>query len=433
MRALVLALLATGCVKGNPGDPAPEFTDTGGTLAIDGCGYSLTTRIGAEPPRKAPAAGAATAADLDPTPRLIHLGIMGDPKTSMVAQWRTVDETTRATVIRYAAGANLTADKLTETANGVEFGYRATGTQIYRMHQAHLCGLLPGTAYSYQVGSTDHFSQVYSFTTAPDIVANPDAEVLLANVGDSRDGYDVWGQLIQELDERAPDLVLFTGDAVTIGITQFEWEAFFERAEPLFARVPMVSAHGNHEVNAVNYFSQIAMPGDQETFGFDYGHAHITVANDTPEDISYMNGKFKDAIATDLEASKNARWKIFMHHRPMYSASTSHGSSLDVREAWLPLVDQYKVDLVIAGHDHDYEISKPMRGNAVQATNADGTVYVVSGGAGAELYGADMLFHTLYSEKTHSAAVIRVRRDSMVMESFRQDGSAIPTAFSKSK
>jgi 3',5'-cyclic AMP phosphodiesterase CpdA len=432
MRALLLTILVLGC-DGSSGDSPPEFTDTGGSLAIEGCGYTLTTRLGAEPPRKGPASGAAASADLDPTPRLVHLGIMGDPKTSMVVQWRTVDETTRATVIRWAQGANLPAEQLTETTNGVEFGYRATGTQIFRMHQAHLCGLSPGTTYSYQVGSTDRFSQVYSFTTAPDVVANPDAEILLANVGDSRDGYDVWSQLVSELDQRSPDLVLFTGDAVTIGITQFEWEEFFERGEPLLARVPLVFAHGNHEVNAVNFFSQFAMPGDQETFGFDYGHAHITVANDTPEDISYTTGKFKDAIAADFEASKDARWKIFMHHRPMYSSSTSHGSALDVRSAWLPLVDQYKIDLVITGHDHVYEISKPMRDNVVQASNADGTVYVVSGGAGAELYGAGTELHTQYSESTHSASVVRVRRDSMVMEAFRQDGTAIPAGFSKSK
>ena len=31
-------------------------------------------------------------------------------------------------------------------------------------------------------------------------------------------------------------------------------------------------------------------------------------------------------------------------------------------EAWLPLFDQYQVDLVVCGHDHDYERSFPVRG-----------------------------------------------------------------------
>ena len=45
---------------------------------------------------------------------------------------------------------------------------------------------------------------------------------------------------------------------IVVGLTQFEWEEFFGRAESLFARVPIISAHGNHEVNATPYFSQFA-------------------------------------------------------------------------------------------------------------------------------------------------------------------------------
>ncbi len=425
---VVLGVLLVGCVKGNPGEELSAFTDTGGTLAVDGCGYSVTTRIGAEPPTKA-----TSQVGPDPTPRLVHLGFIGDPKTSIVAQWRTVDETTRATVIRWAEGANLSEAQLTETTTGIVFGYRATGATIYTVHQAHLCGLTPGTAYSYQVGSEGKLSAVYTFRTAPDVVANPATETVIGFLGDSRDGYDIWSDLVELVESKTPDLILFSGDAVTVGLTQFEWEEFFGRAEPLFARVPIMSAHGNHEVNAVNYYAQFAMPGDQETFGFDYGHAHVTIANDSPEDIASILGPFRAAIASDFEASKNARWKLFMHHKPMWSASTRHGSSVTLQDAWGPLVDQYGIDLVLNGHDHDYEVSKPLFNKQVQTTNANGTVYVVSGGAGADLYDNGTGFWTEYSEKTYSGTIMRVRRDSLVMEAFRADGSAIPTGFSKTK
>ncbi len=424
----IASVLAIGCVKGNPEEADPSFTDTGGTLEIDGCNYSVTTRLGAEPPRKASAS-----IGPDPTPRLVHLGFIGDPKTSMIAQWRTADETTKATVIRWAKGANLTADQLTESSTGLVFGYRSTGSIIYQMHQAHLCGLTAGTAYTYQVGSEGHFSPAYTFRTAPDIAANPATEVVIGYLGDSRDGYDVWSDLVAQVQQETPDLILFSGDAVTVGLTQFEWEEFFGRAESLLARVPMMSAHGNHEVNAVNYYSQLAMPGDQENFGFDYGHAHITVANDSPEDINSITGAFKQAIATDFAASVNARWKLFMHHQPMWSASTRHGSSVTLQDAWGPLVDQYHIDLVLNGHDHDYEVTKPLVNKQVQTSNANATVYVVSGGAGADLYDNGTGFWTEYSEKTHSATILRVRRDSLTMEGFRPDGSALPTGFSKTK
>src|SRR5262249_57483612 len=44
------------------------------------------------------------------------------------------------------------------------------------------------------------------------------------------------------------------------------------------------------------------------------------------------------------------------------SSATGNGSDLGIRQAWLPLFDKYQVDLVLNGHDHDYERSFPCRG-----------------------------------------------------------------------
>jgi Purple acid Phosphatase, N-terminal domain/Calcineurin-like phosphoesterase len=440
MRAFILILIlvaSAACVKGNPIDYG-TFVGSGGTIEIANCGYAVTTQIGAQPPMPS-----TDVYGTDPTPMQIHLTLMADPKTSVVAQWRTNDETTLATNIRWAPGADLPADALTETEPGDEFGFRAGGSDgelhVYTIHQAHLCNLSPGTTYSYQVGGhnpyddTDHWSDVFTFHTAPDITANPDAEVLLAFVGDSRGGYDIWQDLVTLIAARTPDLVMYSGDAITLGLSQYEWDDFFTTGQPLFATVPLIYAEGNHEVNAVNYFSQVALPGDQQNFGVDYGYAHITVANDSPANPDDVQGAVKDAIAADFAASAGAQWKLLMHHQPMWSASTMHGSNLMLQQLWQPLVDQYGIDLVLNGHDHDYEVSYPLNGQAVQATNATGTVYVVAGGAGAELYGNGMGFWTSYSEMTYSAAIIDVRRDQMTMNAFRQDGTPIPVGFSKSK
>ena len=439
--ALALALVAGACVKGNP-EPANDARPgvlpfEGGTIVPTGCSYTVTTRFGAEAPQPGtPSLGP------DPAVFHVHLGLAGDPKTSIVMQWRTRDEATRATTVRFAPGADLPAAALTQTAEGFHFAYESTGMDKPRVHEAHLCGLTPDTEYSYQVGGaadgSEAWSPVYTFRTAPDIVATPDAEVRFAFVGDSRDGYDVWQQMIDEFALRSADLILFSGDAVTIGIEQREWEAFFERAEPLFARVPVISAHGNHDLNAVHYYSQFAMPGLEENFGFDYGWAHITVANDTPAGSEDVDEEIKAALQVDLAASDSARWKIVMHHRPVWSAS-NHGSDQVLQREWMPLFTDHGVDLVLNGHDHNYEISHPMvwdetamTGRVVAGPDV-GTVYVVSGGAGASLYGNGTDFWTAYSESTHSAAVVTVRRDQMTLDAFRADGSAITAGYSEMK
>ena len=427
-----------GCVYGNIIDFT--FVGNGGTLAVPDCGYSVTTVMGAEAPALSTEVYGA-----DPTPRLVHLGVVGDPKTSVVMQWRTNDEVTRAGFVRYAQGANLTADALTNTVGGLQFAYTGTPCAVggptcpFRQHQAHVCNLQAGTTYSYQVGSinpnngTQYLSPVYTFHTAPDITAAPGTDTLLGFVGDARGGYDVWQQLVTLLQSYTPDMILFSGDAVTVGITQVEYEEFLGEAEPLLATTQMYFADGNHEADAVNFFSQFAMPGDQQNFGVDWGYAHITVANDTPVDPNAITGAFAQDLAADLSANANARWKLVMHHQPIYSASTKHGSTVTLQQAWQPIYDQNHVDLVLNGHDHDYEVSKPLVGSATQPTSDNATVYIVAGGAGAELYPNGSGFWTEYSESTYSAATIDIRQGSLTFSAFRNDGTPIPTGFMKTK
>ena len=89
-----------------------------------------------------------------------------------------------------------------------------------------------------------------------------------------------------------------------------------------------------------------------------------------------------------------------------------------------PMVDE-QVDVVLNGHDHDYERTKPMRANQVAASPAEGTIYVVSGGAGAELYENGSDFWTQTSASLHSATVLRMRANQLVFEAFDQTGAAV--------
>jgi poly-gamma-glutamate capsule biosynthesis protein CapA/YwtB (metallophosphatase superfamily) len=79
-------------------------------------------------------------------------------------------------------------------------------------------------------------------------------------------------------------------------------------------------------------------------------------------------------------------------------------------------------------------VTKPIAGGAVQPTNATGTVYVVAGGAGAETYpfGTPGVWSE-YREEGHTAAILRVRSTQLTLDSFRADGTAVPTGFTKTK
>jgi hypothetical protein len=414
MRAVVVVAAAAACTTDGP-PPPPDLL--GGTIEAPGCGYSVVSRLYAE----APALPDPLWLGADPTVRHVHLGLAGDPRTTMAVVWRTNDDDTRAGVVRYGVGG------LTAEAPGITYKYLAgfggAGGAV-RVHEAHLCGLAPDTEYQYQVVSDEaHVSPLYTFRTAPDMTAAPDAEVVIANIGDSRGGFAVWGMLAEQLLQRAPDLVLFSGDAVTLGPSQDEWDEFFAAGEPLLARVPMTSAHGNHDLHAVNFYSLFAMPGDETNFSFDYGPAHITVLDSTPPQRSDLSGPIRDFLAADLAASATRPWKLVNHHYGIYSAS-NHGGDPTLQAEWMPLYDQHHVDLVLTGHDHNYERTFPMKGGVPVATPAEGTVYMVSGGAGAPLYASGTGTWTAFSTSMYSALTLRIRTTTLVLDAF--DPAGVP-------
>jgi len=123
-----------------------------------------------------------------------------------------------------------------------------------------------------------------------------------------------------------------------------------------------------------------------------------------PAQTSWLRSTLRDSTST---------WTIVAMHHPPYSAGW-HGSSIDVREAWSGLFMQYGVDLVLAGHDHDYQRSKVI----------DGIVYVVSGGgAKTRPTGHDDDF-TAFSASTLNYLDLQITSDSIYGQAIGTDKAA---------
>ena len=95
-------------------------------------------------------------------------------------------------------------------------------------------------------------------------------------------------------------------------------------------------------------------------------------------------------LEATLQAASNDTtidWIVVQMHQTALSSSHDNGSDLGIRQAWLPLFDKYQVDLVLCGHDHDYERSFPVRGfNHNQGTglSGSGTGFLRAGQTGVE-------------------------------------------------
>ncbi len=75
-------------------------------------------------------------------------------------------------------------------------------------------------------------------------------------------------------------------------------------------------------------------------------------------------------LEADLAATDRP-WKIVYGHHPPYS-SGNHGSSNMVRDLVTPVLERQGVQLVLSGHDHDYERTEQMGGVTYLVTGAGG-------------------------------------------------------------
>jgi 3',5'-cyclic AMP phosphodiesterase CpdA len=130
------------------------------------------------------------------------------------------------------------------------------------------------------------------------------------------------------------------------------------------------------------------------------------VALDTEADYSeQMKWLERDLAANPLP------WKVIYMHRPPYS-SGAHGSDTTLRNKLAPLLKKYGVQLVLSGHDHDYERMKPQ----------DGTAFVVTGGGGVGTKSVGKSSFTAFSEDVIHFVYVEVTADELTLHAIDATG-----------
>jgi 3',5'-cyclic AMP phosphodiesterase CpdA len=157
------------------------------------------------------------------------------------------------------------------------------------------------------------------------------------------------------------DNVYPDGDPAKVG------EAVLEPFSPILAGgVGLSAVLGNHDVQrgeGDEIARRLGMPARWYERWF--GPIQLVALDSTRYDDHEQRDWLEHTLATG-----DCAFRIVALHHPPYSAGW-HGSTKAVRRALEPAFRRHGVDLVLAGHEHDYQRSKPI---------AD-TVYVVSGAA----------------------------------------------------
>jgi hypothetical protein len=234
---------------------------------------------------------------------------------------------------------------------------------------AELDGLRPSTVYCYTLADAGGtLMGPIGFRTAP--AADSLEPVRFLAFGDSGSGGADQRMLAEQMFTVPYDLIVHTGDIAydSGAIGEFEDNVFSIYA-PLFQHLPFFPSAGNHEYHssdAAPFRAVFSLPGTNEKwYSYDWGRVHF-VALDTESDYA-TQARWLDA---DLGATA-LPWKIVYFHKPPFS-SGGHGSDVSLRAALAPVLEQRGVQLVLSGHDHDYERVAPARG----------VRYVVTGGGG---------------------------------------------------
>ncbi len=335
----------------------------------------------------------------------IHLSWQGDPSTTITVVWQTPADA--GTYVEYGITPSY--------GNSVSGSSWSGGSGV--LHVVEITGLVPNTTYHYRCGSTSAWSTDRTFTTG--LEKGNESCFKFAAWGDSRSDSERRKEVSAAVLASNPRFSLFTGDLVDDGSVQSYWDSWFTDMEPTIANTSFMPSIGNHENNAWNYYEQFVLPNNEQWYSFDYGNAHfICLSTET----AYTFGSAQHTwLESDLKSTE-AKWKFVFFHRPPYS-SGSHGNDSTIISALCPLFEMYHVDMVLLGHDHDYERTYSLRNSAV-VNDSIGTTYVVTGGAGAPLYPVGSSYFTAKSDSVYHFCEIIVNGDVLTYSAKLRDGSA---------
>ena len=133
-------------------------------------------------------------------------------------------------------------------------------------------------------------------------------------------------------------------------------------------------------------------------------------------DTNRMTDPTQRAWLDETLAAADVPWKIAAAHFPPYS-SGRHGSDLATRAAFAPAFERHGVQLVLSGHEHDYQRSSPV----------GGVTYVVSGAA-AKLRRTGREDFTAAAWSTHHFVDLAAWPDRLVLRATDQKGRVFDAA-----
>ena len=242
--------------------------------------------------------------------------------------------------------------------------------------------------------------------------------VSLAILSDNHGGLNTFNQLLHSMMKHKPEIFVHVGDMVNDPSKAHEWQRYFfdsiTRAG-ISDRIPSIIAMGNHDVGQfgpADYFAPSHQLGSAGAYhcALTLGPLRVIVVDSTREEEAQMRW-LEGELASGI--TQRSTFRVVIIHFPPFiefwdpktwKIHVNQWSQMS-RTRLITMLEKNRVDLVLSGHQHNY-----------QRGFRNGVHYITCGGAGGQLDTARVENHGVYKVTKFVNHFISLHANSSLIE-----------------
>ena len=203
---------------------------------------------------------------------------------------------------------------------------------------------------------------------------------------------------VANIQKQEPELVLALGD-LSYHSTADCW---LDIMSPLKGK--MMMTFGYHDVEdgqakTNQYLKTFGL--EKQFYSYDYNNVHFLVMA-AESDFEKGSEQYNFVLDDLKKASENKdiNWIIVSSYGPLYTSPSEHKAYSSLRDLYHPIFERYGVDLVLGGHNHNYQRTYPITYNPADSSTPgitndlttgydgqkDGIVFAIVGTGGVNFY-----------------------------------------------